>query len=188
MKKSPIYVVQQNLFEVEPIDTKPTQKEKSDDSYVFDLVDAISSPVLTFSQLWADMIPKRLFGILPLARMIALKQGEQLATYVECVIYIYTCTLEAPMDSEWVDIYTHVTCKTLQDWFNEDRWKEVGAPPVLSERLHSKLDGLRCHIYNKRREILKSQQKAEEATKHNMPKEEKSSEIETTQQQSLFTP
>lgn len=187
MKKPSIHVLQQNLFEVEAINTKPKQKQKTEDSFVFDLVDAISAPVLTFSQSWADTIPKRMFDILPLARMIALKQEEALATYAECVIYIYTRTLEAPMDSEWTDIYTHVSCKTLQDWFNEDHWKDVGAPPVLSDWLCSKLDGLRRHIYNKRREILKGRLKAQEAAGMKVPEEaEERSNIETPQQQSLF--
>jgi hypothetical protein len=91
------------------------------------------------------------------------------------------------MDSEWTDIYTHVSCKTLQDWFNEDHWKDVGAPPVLSDWLRSKLDGLRRHIYNKRREILKGRLKDQEAAGMKVPEEaEEKSNIETPQQQSLF--
>jgi hypothetical protein len=153
---------QQKLFNVEASTPKLKQKQKSEKDYVFDIVDALSAPVLVFSTLWSDIIPKRLFEILPLARMKALMQGEQLATYAECVIYIYPRTLEAPMTSEWVDIYTHISCKTLEEWFGEDHWNEVKAPRELSQWLLSQLGDLRCHLYNKRREILKTRLKSEE--------------------------
>jgi len=82
-------------------------------------------------------------------------QSEQLATNTECAIYIYTRSLEAPMDLEWTDIYLHVGCKTLEDWFGENHWKETGAPKELSDWHHTNLNRLRTHIYNKRRQILK---------------------------------
>jgi hypothetical protein len=66
------------------------------------------------------------------------------------------------MPSDWTDIYTHVSCKTLQEYFNEDLWAEVGAPTKLTDWLQSKLDDLRRHIYNKRREILKTKLKQQE--------------------------
>jgi hypothetical protein len=188
MEKLSIQSSQQNLFEVEAI-TPPTKhqqtKKRSEDSHVFDLVDALEAPVLTFSMSWADIIPKRLLDILPVARMIALMQGEQLATYAEVAIYIYTRTLEAPMASEWVDIYTHVSCTTLQQYFNEDHWKEVGAPMKLSDWLQSKLRDLRSHIYNKRRDILKGQLKAQDTDEIQTAKKQTNQEP-LQEQQSLF--
>ena len=171
MKTFSIHVCQQNLFEVEPISKKP--KQKSESSYVFDIVDALSAPVLTFSHQWSDIIPKRILDTIPLTRMKALMQGEQLATYAECVIYIYTRTLDAPMDSDWTDIYFHVSCKTLEDWFNEDHWENTNAPKVLNEWLRSKLNGLRHHIYNKRRDILKGRVRDQGHTEIKMPEKGK---------------
>jgi hypothetical protein len=167
MQKTSISV-QPNLFDVEMSSKKLTPKKES--SYVFDIVDALSAPVLTFSHQWSDTIPKRMLDIVPLARMKALMQGEQLATYTECVIYIYTRTLEAPMDSEWTDIYTHISCKTLEEWFVEDHWKDTEAPRELSEWLCSKLKG---------------QFKTQEHTKKKIPEKEKN-EITTQQQRTLF--
>lgn len=162
MRKPAVQACQQNLFDIAPAPPKP--KEKKERDYVFDIVDALTAPILTFSQLWADVIPKRMLDIIPMARLIALKQGEELASYPEVVTYIYTRTHEAPMDCEWVDIYTHVSCQTVQTWFNEDAWEQVRAPRILSEWLQSKLDDLRRHIYRKRRELLKSRLKTEATT------------------------
>src|SRR5690606_2709810 len=111
-----------------------------------DLVDALSSPILTFNRQWADTLPKRILDKVTMARMIALMQKEELATYPECTIYIYTRTFEAPMNSDWTNIYLYVSCKTLEHWLHEDHWETVGAPRKLNEWLSSKLDGLRHHI------------------------------------------
>lgn len=157
MKKLPIATCQQYLFEVENVSPRIKSKLRDENNSVFDIIDALSSPILTFSLSWADAIPKRLFGIIPLSRMKALMKNEQLATYAECAIYMYTRTHEAPMTSEWTNIYTHVSCKTLQEWFHEDHWDNIGASKELNEWLTSKLNGLRRHIYNKRREILKKE-------------------------------
>jgi hypothetical protein len=156
MKKSiPSIVHQGDLFNYEHGIAKPKEKSKSEDSFVFDLIDSLTAPVLTFSESWPDTIPQRLLEVVPLARMQALLQKEQLATHLECGIYIYTRTLEAPMDSEWTKIYCHVNCKVLQDWFGEDHWESVGAQKELDQWLKPKLYKLRSHIYIKRREILK---------------------------------
>lgn len=135
----------------------PKQKKKASESYVFDITDALSSPILTYSASWADMLPKRLLDIIPMAKMKALMSGEDMATYAECAVYLYTRSLEAPMDSEWVDIYTHVSCQTLSEWFKEDHFETVKAPKKLSEWLESQLNKLRRDIYHKRRELLRKE-------------------------------
>lgn len=139
---------------------KKTKEIKTD--FSFELTDALTAPILTFSQSWADCIPERFLKLVPLARLMNLRSGKQEATWVEGVVYIYTRTLEAPMDSEWTDIYTHISCKTLEVWFKEDRWKYVQAPPVLSKWMLKKLNDLLRHIYTKRREILKNRIKEAE--------------------------
>lgn len=149
----------QLLFEVNPTKPLSEQKNKNSDGWVFDIMDALTSPILTFSENWADTIPSRLLKQVPMARMFALLKKEELATYLECSIYIYTRTLEAPMDSDWTDIYTHVSCQSLQDCFSEDHWDEVKAPRTLNDWLEGKLKRLRQHIYIKRREILKRRQR-----------------------------
>jgi hypothetical protein len=164
MKEQAIAIEQMNLFDIDSVErsNKREQSKSDPDNYVFDLIDALRSPILTFSTNWADSIPERMIRIIPLARMAALMKQETTATYAEATVYIYTRALEAPMDRDWTDIYTHVSCQTLQDWFKEDRWDDVQAPKSLNTWLQSQLDRLRSHIYGKRRSILKARMKMEE--------------------------
>lgn len=127
--------------------------------YAFDLMDALQAPMITFNQSWADTIPKRILDIIPMARMIALSKCEQQATYPECVAYLYTRSLEAPMDHDWTEIYTHVSCVTLENWFGENHFEQVQAPRQLNDWLLSQLTDLRNHIYSKRRQVLKDRLK-----------------------------
>ncbi|WP_127127986.1 hypothetical protein [Pseudoflavitalea rhizosphaerae] len=142
------------LFNVDATQKPPSQSKQGNDA-VFDIMDALTAPILTFSPSWADTIPKRLLELVPLERMARILKKEEYATDVECVIYIYTRTLEAPMTSEWTDIFTHLSCKVCQHWFNENHWTEVKAPKELSKWLTSKLNDLRRFIFTKRREIVK---------------------------------
>jgi hypothetical protein len=164
MSTTPKRVSQQTLFKVEERCKKPEKSPPEKGDGVFDILDALTAPILTFSQLWADVIPERLLKQVPMARMISLIKGQQSATEIECVIYLYTRTHEAPMDRDWVDIYTHLSCQTLEDYFNEDHWNEISAPRELTEWLQRELNGLRQFIYKKRRELLKQRLKTTEKT------------------------
>ena len=136
------------------------QKSTTTNKYVFELMDALKSPVLTHAQSWADCIPQRILDIIPIARLKSLMLKEELATYPEVSAFIMTRCMEAPMDNEWTEIYLHVSCKVCEDYFNEDHWKELNAKKELSDyenKYH--LLPLRRHIYEKRRQILKQRMK-----------------------------
>jgi hypothetical protein len=125
-------------------------------SLTFDLIDALRSPVLTNDTSWADCIPKRILEIIPIARLKAMRLGEQMATLPECIAYIMTRSMIAPMTSEWVNIYTYLGCKVCQDWFGEDHWDKITDRKTLSNYEEEQyLKPLRRHIYEKRRQLLK---------------------------------
>src|SRR5664279_4108771 len=100
---------------------------------VFDLVDALQSPVLTHDHAWADYIPDRLIKIIPMARMKSLISHEKFASLAETCAFMMTRTFNSPMTSEWSEIYLHVSCHTCQEWWNEDHWKELDAHKELSD-------------------------------------------------------
>ena len=136
---------------------------KKPDDYIFDLLDALRSPILTHAAAWSDCIPERLLKIIPLARLKSLMLHEEMASYAECTAFIMTRSMEAPMDSSWTDIYTHVSCQVCEEYFREDHWEAVKAPRELTDyQKNYELNPLRRHIYEKRRKILKERLKSEE--------------------------
>lgn len=140
---------------------------------VFDLMDALKSPILTFSQSWADTLPKRLLDIITMSRMVALMTHEEIATYPEAYAYFMTRTMEAPMQDEWVDIYLHVSCTVCEQYWKEDHWDELQAMRTLPEYHTSLLKGLRVRIYEQRRKILKSRLKGLKTKVQKEPEEKK---------------
>lgn len=75
-------------------------KNKIAEDGIFDLMDALSSPVLTHASTWKDCIPDRLIKIVPMARMKSLLLQEKYASLAETCAFIMTRTYEAPMQSE----------------------------------------------------------------------------------------
>ena len=130
---------------------------------VFNLMDALTSPMLTFTTSWADCIPKRILGLISLARLKALMQREEMATLPEVVAYLFTRTMEAPMSGEWVNIYTHVSCKVCEDYFNEDHWGSVTHSRTLNSDEQRYLKDLRVWIYDRRRKALKERIKSDKS-------------------------
>lgn len=128
--------------------------------YTFDILDALKAPVLTFAPQWT--IPERVLKIIPLARMKALMLHEEMATYAEASAYIMTRGHEAPLDHDWTDIFTHVSCKMCEEYFGEDRWDAVQAPRELNDWQQRQLNDLRRHLYDKRRKLLKQRLKDEQ--------------------------
>ena len=137
---------------------KSSQKVVEDG--VFDLVDALSSPVLTHDQAWADYLPDRLIKIVPMARLKSLILQEKFASLAETCAFIMTRTFDSPMSSEWVNVYTYVSCKVCEEWWNEDHWKDGIAPQSLTDYEEKQfLMPLRLWIYDRRRKILKQRLK-----------------------------
>jgi len=92
-------------------------------------------------------------------------QDKQIASDPEVVVFIYTRIFEAPITREWVDIYTHICCKVLEQYFGEDQWENVDAPRTISDYEKGYyLKPLQEWIYQRRRKVLKERMKAEAKT------------------------
>jgi hypothetical protein len=125
----------------------------------FDFCDALHSPLITFDVTWADCIPDRIKKLVTRERLAALLRHEELATLPEVVIYLTTRSFNAPMDSDWTDIFTHCSCRVLLDHFGEDNFDQLGARKALTNDQNRDLTALRRKIWESRRAALKKRQK-----------------------------
>ena len=153
-----------------PIDkpiVKPNKNQKEDP--VFDLMDCLTSPIIVFKSAWQDAIPRELLGKVTISRMMCLMKGEQMASITETVAYMMPRTFEAPLPTEWVNIYTWCGLQYAMLFNNENNRKDMVsamkdiAPKSLTDYETGLLEHLRKWIYDKRRKALKDIMKANDS-------------------------
>ena len=96
-------------FECELIQTKKKtlkSSNKRSSDFVFDFMDCLASPIIVFKSAWQDTIPKDILGRIKLSRIICSMAKEKMASLTETLAYMMPRTYEAPMQTEWVNIYT----------------------------------------------------------------------------------
>lgn len=153
----------QMQFDFEDLEVLPKPATKREtDRFVFDLMDTLTAPILTFSASWADSIPKELKDTITMSRLIAAMQKEQTASIPEVVAYIMTRTFESPMHREWVNIYTWCAAQYVKQWTKMEMPDDI-TPESLTEYEQSLLKRLRDWIYEKRRKCVKQRLKTEKA-------------------------
>ena len=166
-------------FECEPIPaqkkTTKSNKKRSND-FVFNFMDCLTSPIIVFKSAWQDTIPKDILKNIKLLRLLCSMQQEEMASLTETLAYIMPRTYEAPMPTEWVNIYTWLGLQYAAQFKNDDQLKAMKeiAPSELSEYEVGLLNNLRRLIYDKRREALKDKLKsAEKSEKKILPENQK---------------
>ena len=82
-----------------------------------DLVGVFTDPIIVSPGGWGDTLPDWIKDQITLERLIdnmkALKGEKPSATDAEACVYLYTRSLEAPMDRHWMQIYLHVAGKVV---------------------------------------------------------------------------
>lgn len=84
--------------------SKSFKKAKSD--FILDFMNLLQSPIIVYSSQWQNAVPKDLLNNITMARMLTQMRGEHMALLIEVVAYMMPWTYEAPMPSEWANIYT----------------------------------------------------------------------------------
>ncbi|TDY60758.1 hypothetical protein DFQ06_3342 [Algibacter lectus] len=134
---------------------KPTKKDKSD--FVFDFMDCLASPIIVFKSAWQDTIPKDILSRIKLSRIICSMTGDKTASLTETLAYMMPRTYEAPMQTEWANIYTWLGLQYAMQNKSKDQLEAMTeiAPKELSDYEKGLLKNLRLWIYDKRRKALK---------------------------------
>ena len=166
-------------FECEPIQIREKilkPNKKRDNDFVFNFMDCLTSPIIVFKSAWQDTISKYILKNIKLSRLLCSMQQEEMASLTEALAYMMPRTYEAPMPTEWVNIYTWLGLQYAGRFKNTDQlgaMKEI-APTELSEYEMGLLNNLRRWIYDKRRKALKDKLKsAEKSEVKILPKNQK---------------
>ncbi|TNJ46098.1 hypothetical protein KFZ70_09025 [Tamlana fucoidanivorans] len=144
---------------------KTTNSKKAQEDLVFELMDSLTSPIIVYKSAWQDAIPKDLLSKITISRMICQLKREKMASITEVVAYMMPRTFEAPLPSEWVNIYTWCGFQYATIFNNQNQRKEMKEamldiiPEKLSDHEQGLLKYLRIWIYDKRRKALKAKLK-----------------------------
>jgi hypothetical protein len=132
------------------------------DEQIFNLMDALRSPILSFDPGWSHGIMKEIFDAVVIERMTNLFQGIEMATYPEAAIYLSAVSSTFPMDEDWSKIYIHVTCTVFERHLQRNEWHiDPNARTLNDYQRNYLLNPFLKDIYNKRRRILKERIKEE---------------------------
>lgn len=136
------------------------------DNQIDDLVGAFTDPIIVWPSAWQDTMPEWLKPAITMERLIenmkALKGEGPTATDAEVLAYMYPRTMEAPLDSDWTQIYLYVSTKVMS------RHKQAEIPDdikveSLSDYQMWHLKELKDWIYERRLKARKERQRAEKA-------------------------
>ncbi|MEC3908890.1 hypothetical protein VOI54_17820 [Tamlana sp. 2201CG12-4] len=152
-------------FEINTIpkaEIKPINVKKAKEDFVFDFMDSLTSPIIVFKSAWQDAVPANVLNKITMSRVLCKMKGEQMASLTEVVAYMMPRTFEAPMPSEWVNIYTWCGLQHTNLFNNSGQKRDMVsamqeiAPNKLSDYEQGLLKHLRLWIYDKRRKALKA--------------------------------
>uniref|UniRef100_UPI004047C1F8 hypothetical protein n=1 Tax=Mariniflexile sp. TaxID=1979402 RepID=UPI004047C1F8 len=120
-------------------------------------MDCLASPIIVFKSAWQDTIPKDILGRIKLSRLMCSMTQEKMASLTETLAYMMPRTYEAPMQTEWVNIYTWIGLQYAIQFKKKDQLEAMTeiAPKELSDYEKGLLTNLRKRIYDKRRKALK---------------------------------
>jgi hypothetical protein len=113
---------------------------------ISEIVGALTDPIIVMPGGWSDTLPEWIKTSIILERLVenmkAIRGEEMTGTDAEACAYLYTASLEAPMDSDWSQIYLHVATKTYEKW----RTKDSGVKMPDDIRVDSLNDYQRMHL------------------------------------------
>lgn len=134
-----------------------TKLDNRIDKQIDALVGAITDPIVVFTSPWMDTLPEWIKGEVKMQRLAQLMKGEEeVATDAEALAYMYPRALEAPLDSDWTEIYLYLGTQVMGDRMPDDIRKDS-----LSDYQMGLLMELKRWIYRQRVKARKERRRAE---------------------------
>lgn len=132
------------------------------DKQIDSLVGALTNPIIVFPGGWGDTLPDWIKEAIQIERLAQLMKGEETATDAEACAYLYAASLEAPMDSDWTQIYLYVAGKVVSKNREIQIPEDIGVDS-LNDYQMGQLRGLKDWIYERRVKHRQEKQRVEKA-------------------------
>ena len=145
---------------------------KEDAKWIGDLVGVFFDPIIVSPGGWGDTLPKWLKEAITLERlienMVAAKGGEMTGSDAEACAYLYSASLEAPMDHDWSQIYLYIAGKVYEKHRTKDSGVSMPEDIRVSELTRNQTDDLnrlKRWIYERRVKYRKEKARLERGEK-----------------------
>ena len=136
------------------------------DNQIDEIVGVLTDPIIVMPGGWGDTLPDWIKNQITLERltqnMKALKGEKLTATDAEACAYLYTASLEAPIDSDWIQIYLYVAGKVMTKAKNTQIPGDIKVDS-LNDYQMSLLQDLKDWIYQHRLKVRQERRRAEKA-------------------------
>lgn len=134
------------------------------DNQIDDLVGALTDPIIVWPSPWQDTLPEWIKPAITMERLMenmkALKGERPTATDAEVLAYIYPRALEAPMDSDWTQIYLYVAAKVMSQAKGTAIPDDIKVESLTKDQLRD-LQELKDWIYRHRVKVRQERRRAQ---------------------------
>ena len=131
-----------------------------------ELVGALTDPIFVMPGGWGNTLPDWIKNQIILERlaenMKALKEEKLTGTDAEACAYLYTASLEAPIDSDWTQIYLYVAGKVMTKAKNTQIPEDIKVDSLNDYQMRL-LQDLKDWIYQHRVKVRQERRRAEKA-------------------------
>ena len=143
--------------------------EKQTEKGISDIVGTLTDPIIVSPGGWGDTLPEWIKTSITMERMImnmrALKGEEPTGTDAEACAYLYTVSLEHPIDRDWTDIYLYIAGKVYEKWRTKDSGvtmpEDIRVESLRDDQL-ADLNRLKAWIYRQRIKVRQERDRTEQ--------------------------
>jgi hypothetical protein len=136
----------------------------STDKAISEVVGVFTDPIIVYPGGWGDSLPEWLKNAITLERLEmnlrALKGEEVTGTEAEACAYLYTASLAASMDNDWVQIYLHISGRTCRRWGGKEMPADITVDSLNGEQTKD-LRRLKGWLHQKRAQERGNRDRAE---------------------------
>lgn len=152
------------------------------DKGISELVGVFTDPIIVYrSGAWGDTIPDWVRQQITIERlaenMRAIKSKDGKGTDAEALAYLYTASLEFPLDHDWTNIYLYITRKEYEK-ANRGEFPSDITVDSLSDYEAGQLNELKDWIYRMRAKHRKELEKKERREARQRAEESKPRQLE----------
>lgn len=127
-------------------------KPDTDEKWITDIVGTFTDPIIAYPSPWKDDIPDWLKSRITLERLImnmSTHAGEEpTGTDAEALAYLFPASLEAPLGSDWTEVYLYLATRVCTAEGKEVP-KDIQVE-TLSDYRMNELNRLKSFIYDQR--------------------------------------